>query len=189
MSPPPTGPMAELHWQVNALVQGGQYRYKEELQQWEACVPLGPEPKTSIEVSTPLQADTCASLLAAHPEQWFAQFIVQGIRQDFRIGFDRSKGASPRPLKGNMSIPQPELVTVPGERGEPGKDGDYCEVELGPHQPNKLDPQEGKARSMAPHSSFVFPRWGKRQRQDRPEPGFPQVSHSRPPCHVSPAGR
>ena len=34
VSPPPTGPMAELHWQVNTLVQGGQYRYKEELQQW-----------------------------------------------------------------------------------------------------------------------------------------------------------
>ena len=73
-------------------------------------------PKVSVEVSTPLQADTCASLLAAHPDQWFAQFIVRGIRQGFRIGFDRSKGASPRPLKGNMSIPQPELVTQYLER-------------------------------------------------------------------------
>ena len=108
--------MAELHWQVNALVQDGQYRYKEELQQWEACVPLGPEPKVSVEVSTPLQADTCASLLAAHPDQWFAQFIVRGIQQGFRIGFDRSKGASCRPSKGNMSIPQPELVTQYLER-------------------------------------------------------------------------
>ena len=34
--------------------------------------------------------------------------------------------------------------TVPRERGEPGKDGDYCEDELGPHQPIGLIPKKGK---------------------------------------------
>ncbi len=42
-----------------------------------------------MQVNTPLKANKWESMLWDHPDQEFARYLVQGIKEGFHIGFDR----------------------------------------------------------------------------------------------------
>ena len=68
-------------------------------------------PQELTVVQTPLVVDAWASALQSHPDRAFARYIVNGLRQGFRVGFHR-----PSPLRsatGNMGSARlhPEVIT------------------------------------------------------------------------------
>ena len=71
-------------------MHAGHYKYMEDLVKLDACraqVPIHlPEPMR--EVVTPLDWREWDRCLAAHPDQQFREYIVNGIRSGFRIGFN-----------------------------------------------------------------------------------------------------
>ena len=82
------------------------YKYTNDLLSFDACRPaeagLGPAlPPICRQITTPLDAEVWACQLRNHPDRAFADYIVSGIRQGFRLGFDYSK-RKPLPAKKNM---------------------------------------------------------------------------------------
>lgn len=49
--------------------------------------------------------------LAHHPDQAFASYIVNGISEGFRVGFDRSRATTCSPSLSNMPTTHPHLVS------------------------------------------------------------------------------
>ena len=71
----------------------GDYRYTDDLLALEACragytVQLADQ---ALKITTPMHAERWEEALRQHPDTAFSGFICRGIRQGFRLGFDRSK--------------------------------------------------------------------------------------------------
>ena len=67
----------------------GSYLYMEDLQRMDACRP-SKAPPIRVELSriaTPLKIEIWREELRAHPDQVFAQYLVRGLEQGFRIGY------------------------------------------------------------------------------------------------------
>jgi hypothetical protein len=64
-------------------------------------------------ITTPLKADEWAEALEGHPDRRFRDYILQGISQGFRIGFDHQTGSAPRSCRRNMrsAYEHPEVVS------------------------------------------------------------------------------
>ena len=69
---------------------GGHYRYMGDLRELDLCVPLEPKalPHALSVVVTPLRREAWSSELQAHPDAEFVRFILQGLENGFRIGFE-----------------------------------------------------------------------------------------------------
>ena len=69
------------------------YRYMDDLVKLDACLPhLGTSiPEELRMVRTPLRWTEWDCQLRDHPDQKFREFIVNGIREGFRVGFDYSR--------------------------------------------------------------------------------------------------
>ena len=67
-------------------------QYTEQLLQLDACRPTPPEcqPAALVEIITPLISEVWEHELANHPDQSFAAYVVNGIKQGFRVGYDRA---------------------------------------------------------------------------------------------------
>ena len=82
--PPPPPPLSESH--------RGQYKYTSQLLALEACADgRGELPAYLCKIVTPLKLDAWQEALEDHPDQAFANYILGGIRNGFRIGFNRSR--------------------------------------------------------------------------------------------------
>ena len=68
----------------------GQYEYVGSLQHLDGCRPRTSVdlPQSCREIVTPLKWKQWSQLLAGHPDQQFVQYVVQGIQQGFRVGFN-----------------------------------------------------------------------------------------------------
>lgn len=69
------------------------YRYMDDLRKLDACRPLPGTvvPEAIQGVRTPLRVAEWDCQLRHHPDQRFREFIVRGIREGFRVGFDYSR--------------------------------------------------------------------------------------------------
>ena len=89
------------------------YPYTEDLLALSACVSnnSAPLPPNLQQVQTPLRVVQWCTVLASHPDQRFARYILDGIEKGFRIGFD-SLQHSYTPCKGNMLsiLAHPQVV-------------------------------------------------------------------------------
>jgi len=85
------------------LVQGNSYFYMKDLLDLDAHRPKSDVSHLikSKEVCSPLSLSAWAEELLSHPDRRFAEFILQGIQNGFRIGFDRS----------NLSVDNPQIVS------------------------------------------------------------------------------
>ena len=89
------------------------YRYTQQLLVLERCtetgIPAGLELK---HVETSLRVVKWEVLLASHPDREIVEYLLRGIRQGFRIGFDREK-CRLRSRTQNMSSAneRPEIVS------------------------------------------------------------------------------
>lgn len=73
-----------------ANVFHGGYRYIRDLQQLQACQSSGASP-TWVRGPSPVASEILASYLSCHPDRAFAAFILRGLTEGFRIGFDSSR--------------------------------------------------------------------------------------------------
>ena len=91
----------------------GHYVYMQDLQVLSRRTPtsLKPLPPSLTSVTTPLKVDMWQSLLASHPDPEFMRYILAGISQGFRIGFQYSHSA-PRGVKCNMqsALENPSVI-------------------------------------------------------------------------------
>lgn len=69
-------------------------------------------PEETLTVTSPLHEEAWAELLAEHPDQEFASFILRGIQRGFRIGFG-SSGTELKSRRRNMlsATANPQVVT------------------------------------------------------------------------------
>ena len=68
-------------------------------------------PKKLCEVITPLRVEAWSRALRHHPDQEFAGYIVRGIQQGFRIGYNRRAGRCQSAKRNMLSAEQnPEVV-------------------------------------------------------------------------------
>ena len=69
-------------------------------------------PPEAREVCTPLEVEAWRGLLRHHPDRWFAEYILRGIKSGFRIGFHGNQ-AELRAKMNNMvsAVEHPAVVT------------------------------------------------------------------------------
>ena len=81
------------------------YRYLNDLLAIDSCRPIMESPVTQDlgRIATPLKADRWEEALRSHPDRLFVKYILTGIREGFRIGFDYNSFANKlRPNSKNM---------------------------------------------------------------------------------------
>ena len=107
-------PGAELEGHLNGQVTEGRYKFMGHLRALDSCRhemtqqeinPLGEA------IVTPLILPEWQVALKDHPDKEFAMYITAGIKQGFRLGYQRREGSHLQQASGNMSTPEPELVT------------------------------------------------------------------------------
>ena len=97
----------------------GSYEYMDDLQRLDACRPWGSPtsiPSWMDGVVTPLRWRCWEQALSNHPDPQFRDYVVSGIREGFRIGFDYSKnctaaGKNTRSANQNAAVVSDYLLT------------------------------------------------------------------------------
>ena len=75
--------------QPSIITPSGRYCYGEDLKQLAACKPeCSGVPSWLRPVTTPLQWLTWAKALESHPDRDFSAYIVEGLRDGFRLSFN-----------------------------------------------------------------------------------------------------
>ena len=96
----------ELRTHTGGLMVAGSYKYRSKLLALDACKSLSDHRMNSeVNIITPLQFRAWAQ---GHPDRAFVDYVVNGIKEGFRIRFNRSC-----PLKSacsNLPTPQGSLV-------------------------------------------------------------------------------
>ena len=107
-----------LQHHLNGQVGDGSYKYMGHLLALDACRPNPNEPSKEIgitrDIETPLRWEVWQRELSAHPGSTFAIYILEGIRQGFRTGFNRKSIC--RPASSNMPTEHPQIVSEYIER-------------------------------------------------------------------------
>ena len=94
-------------------VRGNKYIYMEDLQARDNChTPrdIGPPPPSLSLITTPLRAEAWELRPSAHPDRAFASYILRGIREGFRLGFDRRSRCRPATRNLRSAYDHPEIV-------------------------------------------------------------------------------
>ncbi len=97
-----------VHYLMNST---GHYCYIQQLQGLDACRSHKRQalPPRLGAVATPMIPSKWAEELSSHPDQDFAKYILTGIREGFRIGFNPSRSMlKPRPLNMPSADEHPE---------------------------------------------------------------------------------
>ena len=98
---------------VEDLFEAGRYLYMRDLRRISSCVPLGlPQaPQLLKEVRTPLVLACWQSQLRIHPDLEFVSYLLSGIANGFRIGFNNNKHRHQSAKRNMLSANQnPEAV-------------------------------------------------------------------------------
>lgn len=64
-----------------------------------------------VEITTPLLSSVWEEELAEHPDQAFAAYVINGIKEGFRVGYDRSKPLSPCSSNMVSAMQHPDAVS------------------------------------------------------------------------------
>ena len=106
------------------LFGGGHYVYMADLLELERCVPQEPRaiPPLMEAVVTPLRLAVWLTELRAHPDVEFARFIVRGLEQGFRVGFEYGNHTCTSAKRNMLSAVQhPQPIDRPGQSNLPLK--------------------------------------------------------------------
>ena len=128
-----------------------QYKYMTDLLRLDARRPRVPTflPEQLRQLDTPLQWQEWDQLLSSHPDQRLRSYLVEGIKEGFRIGFSReAKGLGQCSIRNMLSV-----------REHPGVVDDYLAAEC------------GQGRVLGPLKQELFPqvhpnKFGVRRRED-----------------------
>ena len=98
------------------------YPYTSDLLSIDNCKPPESTPGIAIEgstsINTPLIGSSWRTALSHHPDQEYASYIINGILNDFRIGFDHS------------NLPQSAESNMPSAHTNPAIVVDYMNTEV-----------------------------------------------------------
>ena len=104
----------ELQGHLNGQIIEGRHKYRSHLYALDSCRPDSREPQWELEqwkiISSPLVSAEWRKHLRSHPDTEFAAYIIRGISQGFRLGFQRKK-AHIISAKANMPVQNPEVVS------------------------------------------------------------------------------
>ena len=80
------------------------YQYMDDLHQWDLCRARHPVqlPRAMNGIDTPLNWREWDRCLQSHPDQRFQQYLVEGIRDGFRVGFDYRHARALRSSRNNL---------------------------------------------------------------------------------------
>ena len=93
----------------NAMIQDGQYFFTSHLMALDACRPTQGGAATCVDscsTGNPLNVAEWVIMLKDHPDESHAQYIVKGIREGFRIGFNRHYLCCPAIANLSSQVPQ-----------------------------------------------------------------------------------
>ena len=87
------GSLGDGMFLINSILGATPYPYTPQLSKLEACVPSKPSylPAALLEITNPLVSSIWEQELKDHPDRQFAAYMVNGIKQGFRVGFDHNK--------------------------------------------------------------------------------------------------
>ena len=114
-------------------MEGRCYQYTTDLLGLDKCTPLSyaPTPMPLARMVTPLKLREWESALVSHPDREYVHYLIRGIREGFRVGFDR---LSPlRSSGGNMPSAREQAAVVEEYLG---KECAECRM-VGPLDPNE----------------------------------------------------
>ena len=96
---------------TGGMLENNTYVYRRDLLALDSCIPKGDCTHLIIspDVFTPLVLKVWTHELSSHPDKIFSNYILQGITNGFRIGFDRRQFICS--ATGNMHIEKPEIVS------------------------------------------------------------------------------
>ena len=86
----------------------------DDLRKLDACRPPGHQssvPQWLDGVITPLRWEVWEQVLANHPDHQFRDYVVNGIREGFRVGFDYSKNCVPANRNMRSANQNPTVVS------------------------------------------------------------------------------
>ena len=86
----------------------GSYVYSDHLLALEACETVATVRMEGDCLVSPLSIKAWSDGLSSHPDRNFAEFIIRGISQGFRVGFNRS--VVTKSATSNLAVPFPEVV-------------------------------------------------------------------------------
>ena len=98
--------------QPSTITPSGRYCYGGDLKQLAACKPeCSGAPPQLLPVITPLQWMTWAKVLESHPDRDFSAYIVEGLRDGFRLGFNYASHTCTSAKRNMLSALQhPEVI-------------------------------------------------------------------------------
>ena len=76
----------------------------------DRLLPPSPTPRTMEQVNTPLDWRAWDEALAEHPDPRFRRYIIEGIRDGFRIGFNHKVGVRSSPVNMGSAMEHSEVV-------------------------------------------------------------------------------
>ena len=91
-------PILKAH--LSGQVREGKYLFTSHLRALDSCrPPVSGSPSSSIEEKShsPLQIETWSQELVTHPDKDYMSYIIEGMSDGFRIGFDRRCRLQPPP--------------------------------------------------------------------------------------------
>ena len=114
-------------------MEGGCYRYTTDLLGPDKCTPLSyvPTSKPLSRMVTPLKLREWESALVSHPDREYVHYLIWGIQEGFRAGFDRQSLL--RSSGGNMPTAQEQAAVVEEYLGKKCAEGRM----VGPLDPNE----------------------------------------------------
>ncbi len=87
------------------------YRYTSDLMCLDFCRPSSSQSALwAPSVSTPLVTASWADVLASHPDQAFASYIVRGLQEGFRIGYSRCTPLQSAQVNMQSAREHPEII-------------------------------------------------------------------------------
>ena len=100
---------------TRGMVKNNTYVYLNHLLAFDSCRPVEDLSRLVIlpEIHSPLQASVWASELSGHPDKVYVKYILQGISEGFRIGFDRRQHISSASNNLHMDVPEVASHRVP----------------------------------------------------------------------------
>ena len=113
-------------------------------------------PEELYQINSPVRLSVWQEELARHPDQAFAQYIIQGLSQGFRIGYQH-KTSSLKPAKYNMlsASQHPDVVSS------------YLHEELSLNRVVRMSTREAEDLYRHP----LFPIWSNTQKSKNQEDG------------------
>ena len=112
--------------------------------------PLSKLSETANRIVTPLSGDRWAELLVEHPDRRFVDYVLRGIREGFRVGFDPGSCQLVARCNNMVSVDDhPEVVAQ------------YIQDELARGRIVRLDPKLGEAQGIHTSPFGVIPKKNK----------------------------